>query len=363
MLKFSKLIIALLLFINISSLIALETPYYGTNSVSLGFGSLYQMTISHQSNDNYFALRNYVNINIFEAFVTSSFYSNVEYTLLYGKAYRFNSKSAGFIAISLGLSYFSQTRRGDYTGYETYEKIERSGFGIPLDICINKGFLGFLGTSLNFTVNINLEEIFGGVFLSLHLGDFRNSDYKQVYHNPKFSIEDSQMNNSINKSKNQYAIEVNPIKYMVNYAAENRHLNAELTYLNFIKDKDLIIPFTYTKDNGRDIYGNFTIYISLDAKLRNWLGKSERFYFEYGIRYIYLYDNIDNIERDYDFGCVSFSFGCHSQISEKLFINNKINVAFPLIGDTDNFYIFNGYGMNSRSFIMDLTILNIGFSF
>ncbi len=333
--KFLRLVIGLLFLISLTSLIALEIPYYGTNSVSIGIGFILQMDLSHQSNDNYFALRKYSNGNFF-----GSYFTNAEYAFLYGKAYRFNSKSAGFITISTGLSYFSQIRCGENTGYE---RIEHTGIGIPLDIRINKGFLGLFGTSLNFTININLEEIFGGVFLSVHLGDFRNPDYKQIYRNPKFRIEDSQINNSTYKSNVQYAIEVNPIRYIKHFTAKNMHLNTELTYLNFIKDKDLIIPFTYTKDDNRNLYDNFTTYISLDAKLRNWLGKSERFYFEYGIRYIYLFDNNDNIERDYNFGCASFSFGWHSQIGERFFINNKINIAFPLIGDTNNFYIFNSW--------------------
>jgi hypothetical protein len=162
-------------FLSVISINSTEISYHPTTSTALGFGFLYQFSISTQDDSHFYGFRHYANMNFLEALSHFDYrYYNSEFALLFGKAKRFNTKFSSYIALSSGLAFYHQTRVGEQIGPDQWEGIEKSGIGIPIDLQLTLGLFYFIGVSGNVTVNINRNYNFGGFFLSLHVGDFRN---------------------------------------------------------------------------------------------------------------------------------------------------------------------------------------------
>lgn len=139
--------------------------------MGIGLGMMYQISMSLVRNDNYYCLRHY-------KFDGSLFYSEFnlsETAFLYGKTLNFNTKTAGYLAYSAGLSYITTNANDsdDNIGY-----IKGNKFGIILDLNFTKGMSRHFGYGFNTTININKVNPWGVIFFNLYSGDFTNNNYK-----------------------------------------------------------------------------------------------------------------------------------------------------------------------------------------
>ena len=351
----------------------LNIPFKGNYSLYLGLGTLYQFGISHQTGNNYYALRHHAFINPIAAIGYGVEDYNLEYALLIGKATKLGFKNASYIALSTGISYFFQGRPGEQLGYENYEQLYYEGVGIPIDLSITKGFLRIFGFSLNVSININKENLFGGIFFNTHLGDFRNPEYVKKFSNPRTRDPQKNMldknlessdNYKDNKIYNNFSLQLNPLRYLLNVREQTLHLNGQLSKINFYKNNDLIIDVKYEEDYRHsdfyDIYAYNKSFFKLDMNLRKWLGSGESFYVNYGFRYINM---INFNDESMNFTMLSGAFGYYYQLSNRIFANNFLSFAVPM-NNLENFeQNFQGFGMNSSRFMMTLSIFNIGINF
>ncbi|HAQ62718.1 TPA: hypothetical protein DCR49_12135 [Candidatus Delongbacteria bacterium] len=106
-----------------------------------------------------------------------------ELGLLYGRTQTYGSLSVSLLA---GISYTGGIYKGDRLDIDYYEKIAFETVGIPLEAQIDVNLLTYIGLSIMFYADINLDKSYGGVNFAILLGKLpglTGTTHFKKYHN------------------------------------------------------------------------------------------------------------------------------------------------------------------------------------
>jgi len=322
-----------------------------------GLGFMYQFNISLVSSNNYYCFRHYgIDMALFygESYIH-------ETAFLYGKTINFNTKTLGYLAFSAGPSMID-SYLNDPDDDNDYVYINRTDYGLATDINFTKGITNQFGYGFNITANLNQFVPFGGFFFSLYLGDFTNYNYDPIkvkprhHAKPSAKIIDNDKINETEQPKEYVSIDFNFMNYLF--------LNPSYKFnICWEREKtEWVIPVQYRKTDRFEIYERYDELTIYGLKSRNYMG-NHGWYFDLGMD-VYkfhdygLYDNdIDKYDMLYN---IAVSLGNKAYLSDHFYIRNQLNMHIPIGGDEVD---FDGYGLNSGSFIMDFEFIVLGLTF
>lgn len=354
------LLLFLILFIS-SSLSAIEKTIKDSseaNFFSVGVGLMYQLTFSYLNGDTYYALRHFGQFNPLAGLASNITPVNYEFGLLYGKTIPFNTKNIGFIALSTGLSYVRLVREGKEISYEHYEKKEIHAIGIPFELQIIKGFTRYTTFGLSLTMNLNKEENLYGTFINLGFGNFKNYRYKPTKGTQSLI-------NSFLKLSNNISFEFNPIRTFIFLNKNEIAFKSSFAFNKFLNNMDFIIPIYYRYSTEETLYYRTKRFFSIDVQLRKFiLEERKKYYVNLGIQFFNIAGRYGYSTVDENYFGISAAFGYRNSLGSHFYFSNQLNVTKPIYGRMsylDN--VFAEDGKNSKNFILNLEILNIGIEF
>jgi len=128
---------------------------------------------------------------------------------------------------------------------------------------------------------------------------------------------------------------------------------------------DFIIPIYYRYSPEETLYNRTKRFFSIDVQLRKFiLEERKKYYVNLGIQFF-------NIAGRYGFSTVnekyfgiSAALGYRNSLGSNFYFSNQLNVTKPIYGRMiylETVYAENG--LNSKNFIFNLEILNIGIEF
>ena len=363
--QYNKLIIFVILVIG---LISNLNPQEGISQnrakldmFSMGLGTIYQLSINKLRGNNYYAIRHYGQFSIMYLMPGGGnvLPSNNETGVLIGKAISFNTKRKGFISYSTGLSLVTFIRKGDIKeNYdELYHKDITYTIGVPFDINFTKGFSKGVAYGFNFTINLNREQPFGGVFFNLSFGDFENPHYK-----PKIR---KLMEKSIKSitNRNLFSFDIAVLSTIRSTGGKQTGIKSTLIINNVYKQFGLVIPVFYMTSNTSQIMNSEKELFIADILLRKYFPDNFRnFYFDFGFQYVHTYSERRFEEKPHrNFGCISISLGKRFNINKSLYIASQINMSKPIVGDLETFEnTFHEDIFSTSDFIINLDIIKFG---
>lgn len=328
------------------------------NMFSFGLGTIYQMSFSKLSGNNYyFAIRHYGQFLPLAGLGSNVTPGNYETGFLFGKAISFNTKKRGLFSYATGLNLVTLIRKGDIMeNTELYEKDKIHTIGIPIDINFTKGISTNFGLGFNLTLNINKEQTFGGFFLNLLLGNFANSNYK-----PKIrkQLEMKIKGNAVSFD----LVLINSIPYGGGKGYAFKH---SLVINNIYKHFSLVIPLTYMKSSTSQIMHDEKYLVIADILLRKYIPNNIRkYYFDFGIQYVFAYNESQYEEKPRrNFGCISISIGRRFNIAKSLYVACQINMSKPVVGDVEALdRTFQQDIFSTSDFIINVDFIKFGIEF
>ena len=338
--------------------------YLGNYSLYYGLGTLFQTGYSYRYDQLYLAGRHYFFADLSELFtgaLSGAHYKNEEYALLVGWAlplkYKFGRQ--GYAAISTGISYNILTRPGEKLGYEHYENKETTSYGIPLDLSNTLRFGIFaISTNIALTYVLDQKEIIAGIFLNLHLGDFR--DKYKIRNQRMQKMNKAELAKKLNSDKRIKGYVYNASN-AIQFSFNNTSFRFAYHRFRLWNYHDLIIPFQFASAKADELYRDkFLLHTEISCVMRHWLNDENQYWLAIGPKFTV----VEAPEKGTtQFIFINASIGTHYNIYKNLYISSKLDIDSPITGMKDFRGYYAGKTYSNQYLRMNIELLNIGFQF